>query len=137
MSTALELSREEWARYVDTARQRAQAASLTSDQQRERERLLARLAEVAQALKQRFHIRRVVVFGSLAHAAWFEPQSDIDLAVEGAGDNYWQAWRLVEEAIRDRVVDLVDLETIGAPLRAEIERDGIELLAAQAGEAGA
>jgi len=34
-------------------------------------------------LKSRFGARRVVLFGSLAHAAWFAPHSDVDLAVEG------------------------------------------------------
>jgi predicted nucleotidyltransferase len=54
----------------------------------------------------------VFLFGSLADARWFSPDSDVDLAVEGmSGDAYWKAWRLVEETIADRAVDLVDIET--------------------------
>jgi len=69
-----------------------------------------------------------VVFGSLAHAAWFIPDSDVDLAVEGlAPKDYWQAWRMVEEIISDRPVDLIEIEAAGESLRRAIERYGIEL----------
>jgi predicted nucleotidyltransferase len=69
-----------------------------------------------------------VLFGSLAHAAWFVADSDVDLAVEGlAGVDYWRAWRLVEDVIGDRLVDLVEIETAGESLRQAIERYGVEL----------
>jgi predicted nucleotidyltransferase len=69
-----------------------------------------------------------VLFGSLAHEAWFAPDSDVDLAVEGlASDDYWRAWRLAEEIIGDRLVDLIEIETAGESLRRAIERYGIEL----------
>jgi len=79
-------------------------------------------------LKARFGVRRVVLFGSLAHAAWFVPDSDVDLAVEGLVDgDYWEAWRLVEEVIGDRPVDLIEIERAGESLRRAIERYGVEL----------
>ena len=79
-------------------------------------------------LKTRFGARRVILFGSLAHAAWFTPDSDVDLVVEGlAGDAYWQAWRLVEEIIASRPVDLIELETAGESLQRAIRRQGVEL----------
>jgi len=79
-------------------------------------------------LKTRFGARRVVLFGSLAHAAWFMPDSDVDLAVEGlTGDTYWQAWRLVEEIIHDLSVDLIEIETAGESLRLAIQRYGMGL----------
>jgi predicted nucleotidyltransferase len=66
-------------------------------------RLLERIREAAVVLKSCFHARRVVLFGSLAHVAWFTPDSDVDLAVEGlSSDDYWRAWRVVEEIIGDR-----------------------------------
>jgi predicted nucleotidyltransferase len=72
--------------------------------------------------------RRVVLFGSLVHAAWFMPDSDVDLAVEGlAGDDYWRAWRLVEEIIGDRPVDLMEIEMVGESLKRAIQRYGMEL----------
>jgi len=70
----------------------------------------------------------VVLFGSLAHAAWFMPDSDVDLVVEGlASDVYWQAWRLTEEIIADRLVDLIEIETVSESLQRAIRRYGVEL----------
>ena len=79
-------------------------------------------------LKSRFGVRRVVLFGSLAHAAWFRPDADVDLAVESLpGDAYWKAWRMVEEFITDRSVDLIEIESAGESLRRAIQRYGVEL----------
>ena len=56
------------------------------------------------------------------------PNSDVDLAVEGlVGNDYWEAWRLIEEIINDRSIDLIDLETAGDSLRSAVQRKGIEL----------
>ncbi|MFQ5855840.1 MAG: nucleotidyltransferase family protein [Anaerolineae bacterium] len=128
MPTALELGREGWKPYLEAARRRPAPPELTPAQQRERERLLADIREAAAALKTRFGARRVVLFGSLAHEAWYTPDSDVDLAVEGlSGQDYWEAWRLLEEMIGGRPVDLVDIKTAGVPLRKVIERKGISL----------
>jgi len=87
-----------------------------------------RIRAAAAMLKAQFDIRRVVLFGSLAHAAWFIPNSDVDLAIEGLnGEDYWQAWRMVEEIINDRPVDLIEIETVVESLRRAIEQHGIEL----------
>ncbi|MBI1925704.1 nucleotidyltransferase domain-containing protein [Candidatus Poribacteria bacterium] len=128
MPTALELTREEWKRYLRAARHRPPPSELTPAEQKERERLLGRVREAAAVLKARFGPRRVILFGSLAHAAWFTPDSDVDVAVEGLeGDAYWEAWRLLEEMIGVRPVDLVELETAGASLQRAIRRHGVEL----------
>ena len=128
MPTALELTREGWKSYLEAARRRPAPSELTSAERRAREQLLDRVREAAAALKTRFGARRVVLFGSLAHAAWFAPDSDVDLVVEGlAGDVYWQAWRLAEEIIADRPVDLIEIETAGESLQRAIRRYGVEL----------
>lgn len=128
MPTALALSREGWKTYLEAARRRPAAPVPTPVERGERERLLARIREAAAALKADFGARRVVLFGSLAHEAWFVPDSDVDLAVEGlAGDDYWAAWRLVEEVIGDRPVDFIEIEMAGESLRRAIERYGVEL----------
>jgi len=89
MPTALELRREGWKPYLKAARRPSFSPDRTPAEQHERERLLARIREAAAVVKTRFGARRVVLFGSLAHAAWFMPDSDIDLGVEGlAGDAY-------------------------------------------------
>jgi len=89
---------------------------------------LDRIREAAVVLKTRFGARRVVLFGSLAHDAWFMPDSDVDLAVEGLTSNdYWKAWRLVEEIIGDRPVDLIEMETANESLLRAIQRYGVDL----------
>ena len=128
MSTALELTREGWKRYVEAASCRSEPVEVRPKVEETRKQLLACMHKAAALLKSRFAVRRVVVFGSLAHAAWFVPGSDVDLAVEGlAPKDYWQAWRIVEEIISDWPVDLVEIEAAGESLRRAIERYGIEL----------
>jgi predicted nucleotidyltransferase len=70
----------------------------------------------------------VWLFGSLAHAAWFDPDSDVDMAVEGLPpEDFWKAWAAVEDIIRERPVDLIDWDMASDSLRQAIEEFGIEL----------
>jgi len=126
--TALELKREGWQQYVEAHRRRPRSSKLTAGERRVRERLLARVREAASLLKERFGVRRVILFGSLADAAWFQVDSDVDLAVEGLSpEDYWDAWQLVEDIIQERPVDLIEIERAGRTLRHVIEQYGIEL----------
>jgi predicted nucleotidyltransferase len=128
MPTALELTLEERKHYLEAARRRPRLAALTPGDGSMRERLLNRTRRAAEILKSRFGARRVVLFGSLAHAAWFAADSDVDLAVEGlTGETYWQAWGLIEKIIGDRPVDLIEIESAGESLRRAIQRYGVEL----------
>lgn len=128
MATALELAREGWAPYIAALSRRPVPPELSPEEQRERKQLLARVRQAAVMLKSRFAARRVVLFGSLAHASWFVRDSDVDLAIEGlASEDYWQAWRLVEEIVGDRPVDLIEIEMTGESLKRAIERYGVEL----------
>jgi len=128
MPTALELTPAERKRYLEAAQRRPAPPELTPAERDARERLLSRIREAATLLKSRFGAQRVILFGSLAHAAWFTPDSDIDLAVEGLrGEAYWQAWQLLEEVIPDRPVDVIEIETAGESLRRAIRRYGEEL----------
>ncbi len=128
MATALDLTREGWKSYLKAARLRPAPVGLTPAEQREREQILGRVREAAAVLKSRFGARRVVLFGSLAHAAWFAPDSDVDLAVEGlVGEDYWRAWREIKAIVDDRPVDLIEVEMAGESLRRAIERYGVEL----------
>jgi predicted nucleotidyltransferase len=73
-------------------------------------------------------VRRAVLFGSLAHEGWFASDSDVDIAVEGIkGDDYWVAWKTAEETIKDRPVDLIEIESSSEGLREAIERNGTDL----------
>ena len=128
MATAQELTREQWQSYIDAARHQVARPVITAAEQTERQQLLDRVRQVASELKSRFEIKRVILFGSLANADWFTPDSDIDLAVEGLNaDFYWQAWRLAEDIIDTRPVDFIELETAKESLRQAILRYGIEL----------
>jgi predicted nucleotidyltransferase len=128
MPTALELTRKGWRHYIEAASRRPALPELTPEEKRERKQLLAKIQEVATMLKSRFAVRRVVLFGSLAHTSWFTPGSDVDLAVEGLDTKgYWQAWRLAEEIIGDHPVDFIEIETAMESLKQAIQRYGVEL----------
>jgi predicted nucleotidyltransferase len=128
MPTALELTRKGWQSYIEAAIRRPPPPELTSTQIREREEVLKRVRLAALMLKRRYFVKRVVLFGSLAHESWFVSGSDVDLAVEGIETkDYWQAWRDVEEIIQGKSVDFVEMETVGDSLRMSIEKHGLEI----------
>ena len=128
MPTALELQGEDWRRYKRGLDRRSAPRQLTPEEQRERDRLLARARELAKMLKGQFGVRKVVLFGSLAQMSWFTPGSDVDLAVEGLETRkYWQAWKLAEDIIADCPVDFVEIESVSDSLRRAIDRYGVEL----------
>ncbi|MDW8184958.1 MAG: nucleotidyltransferase domain-containing protein [Anaerolineae bacterium] len=126
MPTALELGPKGWQPYIEAARKRVIPAAPTVDPE-ERARLLTRVREAARALKEQFGARRVLLFGSLAHAAWFFPDSDVDLVVDGIPPaDFWRAWAVAEEIIGDRPVDLIDLDMVSDSMREAIEAYGVE-----------
>ena len=125
MTTALELSRQGWKRKYRPRRKRK-----TEIQQMEnlRKEILRRLIPVAQILKERFGAKKVIIFGALAHGAWFTPDSDIDIAVVDLSEaDYWKAWRFVEEALDDYVVDFLDWESLSPEMQQDLLRYGQEL----------
>jgi len=120
--TALDLTPEELRAYhpvlksdvEQTVRRRAKAWAV------------ARMA--AQVLHHRFHARRVVVFGSLAHGAWFTAWSDIDLAVWGIpADQFYLAAAAVRDVSRTFEVNLVDAEDCRPAVRQAIESEGVDV----------
>lgn len=127
MPTALDLTSAELKKYKGALQRQTGPPALTQAQRAERSRLLRRVAEAANLLKSKFGARRVILFGSLAHQAWFVPDSDVDLAVEGLAGDYWQAWRSVEEIIHERPVDFIELEMASSSLKKSIQRYGLEL----------
>jgi len=125
MTTALELTPEQLKKFIKYHRHR-KPPSLTAAEISEREELIAQVREAALILRQKFNAKRVVLFGSLAHQAWFTPQSDVDIMVEGVND-YFQAWRVVEKIISKRSVDLIDWDMASEGLKRAVTRKGIEL----------
>lgn len=128
MTLALDLTPTDLKRYRDAARRRAASRTLTPADAAARDDLLKRVRSAAAILRTRYGAKRVILFGSLAHEAWYIADSDVDLAVEGlTGDAIWRAWRAVEEIVGDRPVDLVEVETARESLRNAIERTGVLL----------
>jgi len=128
MPTALELGPEGWKPYAEAVVRRRSVVSKSDPETRERERLLSLVRRVAVLLKSQFGAKQVVLFGSMAHEAWFDSDSDIDLAVEGIKpEDYWRAWEAAETMIGDRLVDFIDVETASESVRKSIDRYGVRL----------
>lgn len=132
MPTALELTPAEWRRYTQTASRQLNTDALFGDARGlspdTRSQLMTQLRKAARILKEDFRVRRVILFGSLAHEAWLLPDSDVDLAVEGlAPTDYWEAWRRIETIISDRPVDLIEIESASPSILQMLDRHGIQL----------
>jgi predicted nucleotidyltransferase len=127
MATALELGPEGWKPYIEAMRSRPEPVP-TPEEIAERDRLIEKAREAAAMLKQRYGATRVVLFGSLAHRAWYHPRSDVDLAVDGiAPETFFRAWTAVEHVIRERAVDLVDIAAASPSVYRSVTEDGIDL----------
>ncbi len=101
----------------------------------ERSQLIERWEKAWQAariasrmLREEFGATSVVVFGSLAHRAWFSPHSDIDIAARGIPpERFYRAVAAVTGFSPDFEVDLVDPDDCRPAVRQAIEREGIDL----------
>ncbi len=83
--------------------------------------------QAASYLKEKMGARRVIVFGSLAHGAWFHARSDIDLAVEGMSpDDLFPAWASLDHLNSPFEFDLIRYESAPPRLRESIDA-GVEL----------
>lgn len=128
MPTALELGPKKWKSYAEAASSRRGRVVERDDKAEERDRILSRVRQVAALFKTRFGAKKVILFGSMAHKAWFVHDSDVDLAVEGLrAEDYWKAWEAAEEIIPDLPVDLIDMESATESLRRAIYRYGVVL----------
>ncbi len=81
--------------------------------------------DLAKALR-RAGATRVVLFGSLIDGS-FRQHSDIDLAVGGLTEPVLARLERELTLLAGRSVELANLEFMPAPLRASIERFGVEL----------
>ncbi len=112
--------------YRQTARRREDIQKQAMQQRREAAWRIAHQA--AQLLREHFNAKRVVAFGSLAHAAWFSSRSDIDLMAEGISPEvFWRAWCALDQLSGDFEIDLVAGEEVTGLFREVIEREGVEL----------
>lgn len=111
--------------YKRTARERHARDKREMLARREKAWTIARQA--AQLLKERFGATRVMVFGSLAHGAWFHARSDIDLAAEGiAPADYFTAGAALDQMRSGFELDLIRCESAPPRLLSSIEQ-GVKL----------
>jgi predicted nucleotidyltransferase len=126
MVTAREITPEQFASYREGARRRQEAERWALVAREERAWALAR--HVADLLRERFAIERVVVFGSLVHPGCFTPWSDVDIAVWGLRpEETFRAIGLAMDAAAQIAVNLVDVGACRASLLEVIEREGVGL----------
>ena len=130
MPTAKELTKEQYQAYFRAAvsGDGTPEKVLTPQEKFTQQELMSRVAQAAEQLKSQFAVSRVILFGSVAHKGWFEDDSDVDIAVEGLKSvDFFRAWRVAEETIGDREVDIIELETAPLSLKRAIERYGVDL----------
>jgi predicted nucleotidyltransferase len=126
--TALELSPLEWRAYhpakiIEKRHQQQQVLREVRQQQ-----AWGLVRQVAQRLRHEFLAKRIVLFGSLAHGAWFTRWSDIDLAVWGIPpEQFFMAVVAITDLSPDFKIDLVNPESCSPTLLRIIEQKGIEL----------
>lgn len=120
------ISAEEMAVYKAEARRRWEAEKQRNLARHARAWELAR--EAAALLRRDFQVTRVVVFGSLLHPHRFDERSDVDLAAWGLTTKNWlKAMAAVLALSSDIEVNVVDIETAHATLKATIEMDGVDI----------
>lgn len=114
------------AAYRRTARLRADADTKRRRQRLEHGQKVARQA--AALLQQRFHVKNVIIFGSLLRPEHFGERSDVDLAVQGlAEQDFLAAVAAVTSLDPEISVDLVAVEQASPTLRQHIEQEGREI----------
>ena len=95
---------------------------------RRADKRLAARREIAGFLRQEYHPRRIVAFGSLVHPDLFHHHSDVDIAVEGIPwPEYLRAWNAVQEKWPEFKVDLIDVAIISERMRQRIAEQGQQL----------
>jgi len=121
-----DLTLEDIRAYRDALFTRLQRVRPEIEERRSRAWALARRA--ADILRERFGVKRVVVFGSLIHKGCFTPWSDVDLAVWGLHpEDTFKAMSLLQDLDEDIEVNLVDIQSCTPSLRAVIESEGVEV----------
>lgn len=120
------ISPEKMEQYRRTARRREAEQREALAQRRAAAWAVARLA--ASLLKEQFGATQVIAYGSLAHGAWFNTRSDIDLMAAGIPpEKFWRAWAALDRISNGFEIDLVADGELNERLRAVIEREGVEI----------
>ena len=108
---------------------------LTKREEKKKEYLLQRYQEAwsvakeaAKLLYNKYHAKKIVVFGSLKGPFYFNKWSDIDLAVWGIPpEMYFKAVAEVISLSSKFKIDIIDPEDCNDSLRKMIEKEGIKI----------
>ncbi len=122
----LNLSPEKLEQYRYTALRRQKARLSQIKARMEKGWKLARKA--AKVLREKYHAKRVVVFGSLLHESRFTQWSDVDIAAWGIpSDQTFRAIGAVMDLDPVVEINLVDVNTCTPSLLQAIEREAVDL----------
>lgn len=123
---SIDLTPEDIRAYRNALFTRLQRVCPEIEERRSRAWALARRA--AGILRERFGVKRVVVFGSLIHKGCFTLWSDVDLAVWGLHpEDTFKAMGLLQDLDENIEVNLIDIRSSTPSLRAVIESEGVEV----------
>jgi uncharacterized protein len=127
MSTALEMTPEEWCKFKPARKIAARTSQNASFAER-RAKALVLAKKASSILRQQYGASRVVVFGSLAKTKVFTAWSDIDLAAWGIPpDDFFSAVAAVTGLSPDFKIDLVEPDTCRKAIRSSIQEHGTEI----------
>jgi uncharacterized protein len=125
--TALEMTTEEWRRYLPSMNT-DKISNRHSISSANRENALQAAKQAAEVLKKRFSAKKVVIFGSAATNLGFTEFSDIDLAAWGIPtDAYYKAVSAVTGLSEHYKIDLIDPELCRESIKKAIFEQGVEL----------
>lgn len=120
--TALELSPEEWKKYVLPQR------TVKPEVKAHWEKAWNLIPKLVRQLREEFGATKVKVFGSAIKIEYFSMESDIDLAAWNIPPTrYFTAALAVSEFDPDFEVDLVDPTLCSPKLLKKIEEEGIDV----------
>ena len=126
MPTALQLGRKHWKSYLK--RQKHPSSNIKQIDKEQYNDLMQQVRNAAHRIKSELGAKRVILIGSLAHGAWWDEHSDIDLVVEGLkGDHYWKAWAIAEETIQKHHIEVIDIDSATPRFKQNIKSKGISV----------
>ena len=121
-----DFSPEKIAIYRDTAIRRQKENQSELKTRKDRAWKLARQA--AKLLREKYNVKRVVVFGSLIHEGCFTKWSDVDIAAWGIPAHLtFRAIGDVLDLDKTQEINLVDVNTCQHSLLTLIELDGVDI----------
>ncbi len=124
--TADQLTAEEIGHYQAAARKREAEKRRALEDRIQRARRLAQ--DAARMLREKYGVKRVVLFGSLVHPETFTFWSDVDIAAWGlTAQNFLQAMNDVAALDSDIEINLVDVAAVRPSLLDTIQRHGQDI----------